>query len=101
MNEKKNYKSHVLINNELQEIKFSTADNPVEYLWTLYGMSTYIADLEVVQDETFKSNVIEGLAEVLHEVHEQTEKNEQTNIAIQSLNQQINEAFNETINGGE
>ncbi len=46
----KKYKAQIELVGELTEVEFETADNPVEYLWQQYGISTYIARVEEVEE---------------------------------------------------
>lgn len=38
----KDYKASIMIDNKLEKVEFETEDNPVEFLWTRYGMDTFI-----------------------------------------------------------
>lgn len=44
------YVATIMIENQLEDIKFETEDNPVEFLWTRYGMDSYIEKLEEVTE---------------------------------------------------
>ena len=46
-----NYIAYIILNNERTKIEFSTEGNPIEYLWTKYGMDTYIESLEEIKEE--------------------------------------------------
>ena len=46
-----NYTAYIILNNERTKIEFSTDENPVEHLWTKYGMDTYIESFEVIKEE--------------------------------------------------
>ena len=46
-----NYTAYIILNNERTKIEFSTDENPVEHLWTKYGMDTYIESLEEIKEE--------------------------------------------------
>lgn len=46
-----NYIAYIILNNERTKIEFSTDGNPIEYLWTKYGMDTYIESLEENKEE--------------------------------------------------
>ena len=45
----KKYIATLMLENQLQEIEFSTDMQPVEYLWQHYGISTYIEKFEEVK----------------------------------------------------
>lgn len=45
------YRAFLVLNNEYQEFKFETDGNAIEYLWTRFGMDTYIDKLEEIVDE--------------------------------------------------
>ena len=44
----KKYTANLILDNELTKVEFQTEGNPIEFLWTRYGMDTYI---ESVQEE--------------------------------------------------
>lgn len=46
-----NYTAYIILNNERKKIEFSTDENPVEHLWTKYGMDTYIESFEGIKEE--------------------------------------------------
>lgn len=45
----KQYEASVMIDNELKKVEFETDGNQVEYLWQLYGMSTYIEYINEIE----------------------------------------------------
>ena len=47
---KKNIANLVLAS-ELTKVEFETKDNPIEHLWTRYGMDTYIESIHEVKEE--------------------------------------------------
>lgn len=46
-----NYTAYIILNNERTKVEFSTDGNPIEYLWTKYGMDTYIESFEKIKEE--------------------------------------------------
>jgi len=44
------YEANVMINNELELVKFDIDGNPVEYLWGRYGMDSYIERVDTVDE---------------------------------------------------
>lgn len=46
-----NYIAYIILDNERTKIEFNTEENPIEYLWTKYGMDTYIESLEEIKEE--------------------------------------------------
>ena len=58
----KKYKAYLVLDNVYQPIDFETDLNPIEFLWTRYGMDTYIDSLEEILDketETEEEDLIE------------------------------------------
>lgn len=47
----KKYKAYLVLDNVYQSVDFETDLNPIEFLWTRYGMDTYIDSLEEILDE--------------------------------------------------
>ena len=47
----KKYSANLVLDNELTKVEFETKDNPIEYLWTRYGMDTYIESIDEVKEE--------------------------------------------------
>lgn len=43
------YIARVEIGSVLEEVEFTTDENPVEYLWRTYGVSAYIESLRAVE----------------------------------------------------
>lgn len=56
----KKYKAYLVLDNIYQSVDFETDLNPIEFLWTRYGMDTYIDSLEEILD---KETEEESLAE--------------------------------------
>lgn len=55
------YTGHVLIDGKIQRVPFKTAGNPVEYLWTKFGMSAYIQKIDgvgVAEEEADKETEV-------------------------------------------
>lgn len=70
----KKYKANIMIANELELIKFQTKENPIEHIWTRYGMDSYIEYIE--QIEGFEEmEQIEGF-DAVEEVEDDLEKAE-------------------------
>ena len=46
----KKYIGNLVLDNELIKVEFETKDNPIEYLWTRYGMDTYIESINEVKE---------------------------------------------------
>lgn len=46
-----NYTAFIILNTERTKVEFSTDGNPIEYLWTKYGMDTYIECFEEIKEE--------------------------------------------------
>lgn len=47
----KKYKAYLVLDNVYQSVAFETDLNPIEFLWTRYGMDTYIDALEEILDK--------------------------------------------------
>ena len=47
----KKYIATLVLDNELTKVEFEIKDNPIEYLWTRYGMDTYIESVHEVKEE--------------------------------------------------
>lgn len=47
----KKYKAYLVLDNIYQSVDFETDLNPIEFLWTRYGMDTYIDSLEEILDK--------------------------------------------------
>lgn len=47
----KKYIAKLILDNELTKVEFETKDNPIEYLWTRYGMDIYIDSVHEVKEE--------------------------------------------------
>lgn len=47
----KKYNANLVLDSELTKVEFETKDNPIEYLWTRYGMDTYIESVYEVKEE--------------------------------------------------
>lgn len=47
----KKYIAYIVLANEYQPFEFETDGNAIEYLWTRFGMDTYIDRLEEIVDE--------------------------------------------------
>lgn len=47
----KKYRAYLVLDNVYQSVDFETDLNPIEFLWTRYGMDTYIDSLEEILDE--------------------------------------------------
>lgn len=47
----KKYKAYLVLDNIYQSVDFETDSNPIEFLWTRYGMDTYIDSLEEILDK--------------------------------------------------
>lgn len=47
----KKYIAKIVLDNELTKVEFETKDKPIEYLWTRYGMDTYIESVQEVKVE--------------------------------------------------
>lgn len=47
----KKYIANLVLDNELTKVEFEIKDNPIEYLWTRYGMDTYIESVQEVKEE--------------------------------------------------
>lgn len=47
----KKYIASIEINNELNQIKFKTDENPIEFLWQQYGMDSYIESVKELGSE--------------------------------------------------
>lgn len=47
----KKYMAILVLDNKSQKIEFETDIKPVEFLWTRYGMSTYIERVEEIEEE--------------------------------------------------
>ena len=43
------YIAQIDLAGELTEIEFETDENPIEYIWGQYGISTYIASLREIE----------------------------------------------------
>lgn len=59
----KKYKAYLVLDNVYQSVDFETDLNPIEFLWTRYGMDTYIDSLEEVLDEEEVEKEEEDLGE--------------------------------------
>lgn len=59
----KKYKAYLVLDNVYQSVDFETDLNPIEFLWTRYGMDTYIDSLEEVLDKEEKEKEEENLGE--------------------------------------
>lgn len=59
----KKYKAYLVLDNVYQSVDFETDLNPIEFLWTRYGMDTYIDSLEEVSDEKEAEKEEEDLGE--------------------------------------
>lgn len=46
-----NYTAYIILNTERTKVEFSTDGNPIEYLWTKYGMDTYIESFKEIKEE--------------------------------------------------
>ncbi len=58
----KKYKAYLVLDNIYQSVDFETDLNPIEFLWTRYGMDTYIDSLEEILDketETEEEDLVE------------------------------------------
>lgn len=56
----KKYKAYLVLDNTYQSVDFETDLNPIEFLWTRYGMDTYIDSLEEILDkETEEEDLVE------------------------------------------
>lgn len=58
----KKYKAYLVLDNVYQSVDFETDLNPIEFLWTRYGMDTYIDSLEEILDketETEEEDLVE------------------------------------------
>lgn len=58
----KKYKAYLVLDNIYQSVDFETDLNPIEFLWTRYGMDTYIDSLEEILDketETEEKDLVE------------------------------------------
>ena len=42
------YIAEIVIDNKAEQIEFQTDVNPIEYLWSRYGMDTFIATLSEI-----------------------------------------------------
>lgn len=58
----KKYKAYLVLDNIYQSVDFETDLNPIEFLWTRYGMDTYIDSLEEILDKETETEE-ESLAE--------------------------------------
>lgn len=47
----KKYKAYLVLDNVYQSVDFETDLNPIEFLWTRFGMDTYIDSLEEIFEE--------------------------------------------------
>lgn len=47
----KSYIAYLVLSNEYTEFKFETDDNPIEFLWTRFGMDTYIDSLQDITEQ--------------------------------------------------
>lgn len=47
----KKYNANLVLDSELTKVEFETKDNPIDYLWTRYGMDTYIESIYEVKEE--------------------------------------------------
>lgn len=54
----KSYKAYLVIDNVLTPIEFSTTSNPIEYLWGMFGMDTFIDSLEEVVPEDVPDPIV-------------------------------------------
>ena len=59
----KKYKAYLVLDNVYQSVDFETDLNPIEFLWTRYGMDTYIDSLEEALDKEEKEKEEENLGE--------------------------------------
>lgn len=58
----KKYKAYLVLDNIYQSVDFETDLNPIEFLWTRYGMDTYIDSLEETlekETETEEEDLVE------------------------------------------
>jgi len=58
------YTAVVAVGGELKRIPFKTDGNPVEYLWSRYGMSSYIERIEGLEEEGPVEPVVGKSAEI-------------------------------------
>lgn len=51
----KKYKAYLVLDNIYQSVDFETDLNPIEFLWTRYGMDTYIDSLEEILEKEIEA----------------------------------------------
>lgn len=45
------YRAVIFLDGELQTIEYETSGNSIEYLWSRYGMDTFIESLDILEDK--------------------------------------------------
>lgn len=55
----KTYHAKIDSAGELVSIEFTIDINPIEYIWAKYGISTYIAQLEEIEEEVIEDEILE------------------------------------------
>lgn len=45
------YSAELILDNKLTTIEFEVDTDPIDYLWTRYGMDTFIATLETLESD--------------------------------------------------
>lgn len=68
------YKAQLVLDNELKTIEFETDGNAIQYLWSHYGMDTYIATLDKldIQIDKIEDNEEDEIVETPIEVQGDT-----------------------------
>lgn len=45
------YRAVIFLDGELQTIEYETSGNRIEYLWSRYGMDTFIESIDIIEEE--------------------------------------------------